>query len=236
MARMNVALLSLGLGMAAAFPLYGEENSALRLGKAQQGMAEASWPKRPDDRLSSFSGRTKEIGEISSRSYGQTKELTAPLLSHREKQAPLAHRPAWDGAKGNTSEADAWGGARDSPWGGKPPSRFQTEQGSSSTGVPRREFRQLERPPAPEWVSRATRVGRQEDGSLRMYEGRLTRIRQEVRREDKNVRDLGPGRQERFSPDEVEKILSQPAPKSRRAATEQSAGASPLAAADNSPD
>jgi len=229
----KVTVLGLGLGLAATSWLCGEENSALRLGKAQEGIAEASWPKRPDDRLSSFSGRTKEIGEISSRSYGQTKELSAPMLSHREKQAPLTHRPAWEGAKGKTPEADRWGGASDSPLEGKTHPQFQAEQESSSTGIPGREFRQLDRVPAPEWVSRATRVGRREDGSLRMYEGRLTRIRQEVRREEKSVRDLGPERQERFSPDEVEKILSQPTPESRRAATEQSAGASPLAAADN---
>ena len=228
-----MTLFSLALGMAAVCSLDGEENSALRLGKAQQRIAEASWPKRPDDRLSSFSGRTKEIGEISSRSYGQTKEFSAPRLSHREKQASLAQRPAWEGAKGKTSEADVWGGASDSPWGGKTHSRFQAEQESSSAGVPSREFRQLERLSAPDWVSRATRVGRREDGSLRLYEGRLTRIRQEVRREEQSVRDLGSGRQERFSPDEVEKILSRAAPESRQAATEQSAGASPLAAADN---
>ncbi len=89
-------LLALGLGLAAAISV-GEETSSQRLENAQRGMAGASWPKKPDNRLSPLSGKMKETSEISPRFYGSGKEFEAPRLNHVQKQAALGQKPAWEG-------------------------------------------------------------------------------------------------------------------------------------------
>ena len=94
-------------------------------------------------------------------------------------------------------------------------------------------MREMERETAHGWSSRIARTGWGREGSLRMYEGRLTRVRQQVWQESEEARDLGPGRQEKFSPQEVERMLADPLGQARGAVREQSPAASPLAAADN---
>ena len=94
-------------------------------------------------------------------------------------------------------------------------------------------MREMERETAHGWSSRTARTGGGREGSLQMYEGRLTRVRQQVWQESEEARVLGPGRQEKFSPAEVEKMLSRPVGELRGAAKEQSPEAFPLAAADN---
>ena len=94
-------------------------------------------------------------------------------------------------------------------------------------------MREIGREAAEGWSSRAARMGGGREGSLRMYEGRLTRVRQQVWQESEEARDLGPGRQEKFSPQEVERMLADPLGQARGAAREQSPAASLLAAADN---
>ena len=69
-----------------------------------------------------------------------------------------------------------------------------------------------------------------------MYEGRLTRVRQQVAVQEtgfESERDLGPDRQEQFQPNEVEKMLADPLGEIRGQVREQPSVASPLAAADN---
>ena len=51
-------------------------------------------------------------------------------------------------------------------------------------------------------------MGQATDGTLRMYEGRLVRVRQQVNQDATTTdRDLGDGHQEKFTPEEVQKIL-----------------------------
>jgi hypothetical protein len=60
----------------------------------------------------------------------------------------------------------------------------------------------------PNWVTRRSPQYHQKNSELRMYDGRLTRVREKVSRgEDSTQRDLGVGKQEVFKPDEVQKIL-----------------------------
>ena len=69
-----------------------------------------------------------------------------------------------------------------------------------------------------------------------MYEGRFTRVRQQVAVQEtelENERDLGPERQEQFRPSEVEKMLADPLKDIRGQVKERPSAASPLAAADN---
>ena len=53
-------------------------------------------------------------------------------------------------------------------------------------------------------------MGQATDGTMQMYEGRLQRVRQQVNREPSSAdRDLGKGRREKYSPEEVQKMLKQ---------------------------
>ena len=225
-------LLTLSLALAAAISV-GEENSAQRLENAQRGMAGSSWPNKPDNRLSPLSGKMKEMAEISPRYYGQAKEFRAAGLNHLQKESSLGRRPDWEATEGRGWEQKSWRTQDDSRWNGKANRRFQLQESTEINQAATLQFPELARKPGPSWSSRSTRTAQEKDGSLKMYEGRLTRVREQVWSEESGPRDLGSGRQEKFSPDEVEKILSRPVGEPRGAAKEQSPEASRLAAADN---
>lgn len=191
---------------------------------------EASWPRKPDSRMSALSGKMKEISEISPRFYGQDKEFRGKEAGEWQKEAKLGSRGNWESPAARGWEGVRWNQSRD--WSGVDPSdeKFQPQQGLASEKT--KAYRELEKESAPDWSSRPASLGARTDGSLRMYEGRLTRIREQVSREEQNPRDLGPGRQEKFSPEEVEKMLSQPAAEGQ-GVKGRSPTASPPAAAGN---
>ena len=228
---MTTRIFAWGVGAALALTAVGEETSSQRLENAQRGMAEASWPKKPDNRLSPLSGKMKETAEISPRFYGSGKEFEAPRLDHVQKQAAIGQKPAWEGGSARGWEQARWQQTDSSSFGARRSERFEP---SAAVQEQRSwQFEEVARKAAPDWSSRSTRTVQKSDGTLRMYEGRLTRVREQVWREEESPRDLGPGRQEKFRPEEVEKILSQPVGEFRGAAKERSPAASPLAAADN---
>lgn len=217
----------------ASWAAVAEETSAQRLENTQKGIAEASWPKKPDNRLSPLSGKMKDHREVSVRYYGTEKEFRGKPADGWSKEASLGQKADWQGASGRRWEEARWNENRD--WGsaGSKNGKFQPEgEWASQRSM---NFRELEREPASGWTSRPAQLNGGREGSWRMYEGRLTRVRQHVSREQESgsARDLGPGRQEKYSPEEVEKMLSRPIGESRGAAKEQSPGASPLATADN---
>jgi len=224
-------LAALAIGLGSGLPGLGEENSAQRLGNAQSGMAEASWPRKPDNRLSPLSGKMKDSQEISVRYYGKEKEFRGHSAEGWLKEASFGKKANWEGASGRRWEEARWEQDRD----------WVADRGESKRFQPQKELasertvtmRETERETAQGWSSRAARMTGGREGFLRMYEGRLTRVRQQVWQESENARDLGAGRQEKFSPADVEKMLSQPVGQWRGAAKEQSTAASPLAAADN---
>ena len=230
-ALVKTIFLALGIGLTSVLSGLGEENSAHRVENAQQGMAEGSWPRKPDDRLSPLSGKMKDSREISVRYYGKEKEFRGKSAGGWMKEASLGRKAEWEGAAGRKWEEERWGQDRD----------WASGQGQNEKFEPSRElakeqtlkYREVEREPAADWSSRSARLGAGREGGLRMYEGRLTRVREQVWRESEGARDLGPGRQEKFSPAEVEKMLSRPVGELRGAAKEQSPEAFPLAAADN---
>lgn len=210
--------------------LAEDESSVQRLENVQKGMAEASWPRKPDNRMSPLSGKMKDIAEISPKFYGQDKEFRGKEAGEWQKEANLGARKNWESPAGKGWEEARWNQGRN--WAGADRAdekfRFSQEIASEKTTI----YRELEKEPAADWSSRSASLGARADGSLRMYEGRLVRVREQVWREEQSARDLGPGRQEKFSPEEVEKMLSQPAGPTR-GATAQSPAASPLAAAGN---
>ena len=218
-------------GLALVFSALGDESSAQRLEDAQKGMAESSWPRKPDNRLSPLSGKMKESREISVSYYGKEKEIPAKSAEMSQRQAPLGQKASWQGATGRNWEQVRWNQGGDSAANGTSNEKFQPSEELVSQQTTK--HRELAREPATDWSSRAARLKGGGNGSLPMYEGRLTRVRQQVRQEESSPRDLGPGRQEKFSPQEVEKMLSRPVGEPRGTAKEQSPAASPLAAADN---
>jgi hypothetical protein len=228
---LKAKIFLMGLGCVLVCGVTGEENSAQRLENAQRGMAEPSWPRKPDNRLSPLSGKMKDSREISVRYYGKEKEFRGKSAEGWRKEAPFGAKAIWEGASGRKWEEARWGQERDWAAGQGENEKFrpQKELAAERTVT----MREMERETAQGWSSRAARLGGGREGSLRMYEGRLTRVRQQVWQENEEVRDLGPGRQEKFSPQEVERMLSQPVGELRGAVREQSPTASPLAAADN---
>ena len=206
-----------------------QESSVQRLEQAQEGMAEASWPKKPDTRLSPLSGKIKDTSEISPRFFGQDKEFRTRSWGDQEKEANPSGQQEWRSPGSRRWEEARWNQAGEWSQRGSRNQKFQAPDDSAPTKL--LSYRELGRDTAPDWSSRSSSLGGGSEGSLRMYEGRLTRVREQVRHEEQNVRDLGSGRQEKFSPQEVEKMLSEPVGELRGTVTGQSAGASlPLAA------
>ena len=223
--------LAAGLGLTSVLMAWGEENSTQRLQRAQQGMAEENWPKKPDNRISPLSGKMKETAKISPRFYGQEKEFPTRQLGEWQKESRLALKARWEDGSGRGWEEARWSQSREWSGAGEKNQKFQSK--SEPAQMNPRSSREIERVTMPGWSSRASRLARASDGTLRKYDGRLTRVRNQVWNESETPRDLGPGRQEKFSPAEVEKMFSRPVGELRGAAREQSAEASRLAAADN---
>ena len=186
-----------------------EENSAQRLENAQKGMAEASWPRKPDERLSPLSGKMKPVSEISPKFYGEEKEFRTRSWGDAQKAAIPSPSTTWQGPRDRKLEEAGWDQAGEE-WS-EEKSRNKKYQPSVDSGSNRiLAYRELSRQEAPEWSSRSSYSASEKNGFLRMYEGRLTRVRERVAREEASPRDLGPGRKEKFSPEEVEKMLSEP--------------------------
>jgi hypothetical protein len=228
---MKMIWMALSWGMVAAGWGWAEENSAQRLEAAQRNTEEASWPRKPDNRMSPLSGKMKEMREISPRYYGEGREFRAKTAEGWQKEASLGKKDGWSGAEGRAWEEERWTGQRGWAKGEERSEKFQTSERLAAEETVK--FRQVEKMPAGDWSSRTARLGGGRDGSLRMYEGRLTRVREQVQSGDAGPRDLGPGRQEQFRPEEVERMLADPMGERGEAARGQSRGASRHAAADN---
>lgn len=228
---MKALLLAWGLGLALVLPGLGEETSAGRLENAQTGVAEGSWPRKPDNRLSPLSGKMKESREISVGFYGKEKEIPAKSAEISQRQAPLGQKAPWQGAMGQNWEEVRWNQGQDHAADVSKNTKFQLNDELASRKITT--HRELDREPATDWSSRSARLKGGRSDPLPMYEGRLTRVRQQVWQEEPNPRELGPGRQEKFSPEEVEKMLSRPVEELRGTVKEQSPEAFPLATADN---
>ena len=103
---MKVVFVALAIGLASGLPSVGEENSAQRLESIQKGMAEASWPRKPDNRLSPLSGKMKDSQEISVRYYGKEKEFRGRSAEGWLKEASFGQKANWEGASGRKWEEE----------------------------------------------------------------------------------------------------------------------------------
>lgn len=206
---MRFVFLLLGLAL---FPwaIHGQESSQSRINGAESGGTDVAWPRKPDNRLSNLSGKMKDFREIPSQEYAGDKEFRAGRLYEDRKESSLASVPLWSmteskyAAKNESAfHQDARMASDDSPHRFDPVSSRQEE-------VAVRENRELARREAAGWASRTSRMGQATDGTLPMYEGRLVRVRQQVKNDASSAeRDLGAGRREKYSPEEVQKLLQQ---------------------------
>jgi len=231
---MRLILFGFFLGLAAAGSVAEKETSSQRLAKSQEGVAEASWPRKPDNRISPLSGKMKEVTEISPRFYSEEKEFRVRQLGEWQRES------SWKGKEAEGVSARS--GWQDERWDPKASWEDGKMRQDDFQPVARAEpgqiltARNLPRAYAPDWSSRSSRTVLRDQGNLRMYEGRLTRVRQQVSVQERgleNERDLGPDRQEQFQPNEVEKMLADPLGEIRGQVKERPSVASPLAAADN---
>lgn len=192
--------------------MRAEESSQSRLDAAENGGKEVAWPRKPDNRLSDLSGKMKDFREIPGQEYGGSKEFRSERLYEDRQASSLASVPLWsmtdakyDAGNESSFQRDSAMATHDSPHRLDPVSSRQAE-------VSVREERELgwTRREGADWSSRASRMGQATDGTLQMYEGRLARVRQQVNRDATfTERDLGAGRKERYSPEEVQKLLQQ---------------------------
>ena len=204
----RVLLFAQVVGM--ALTLQAQESGQVRLDAAENGGKDVAWPRKPDNRLSSLSGKMKDFREIPGQEYTGSKEFHSERLYEDRQASSLASIPLWATAHSGDGEKRADLFARDATLkDGEAASRF--DPAASRRGeVEVREERQLLRPEATGWASRNSPMGQATDGSLQMYEGRLVRIRQRVNREALSAdRDLGEGHREKYSPEEVQRLIQQ---------------------------
>ncbi|NDC79902.1 MAG: hypothetical protein EB090_01320 [Verrucomicrobia bacterium] len=205
---MKAFWVTLSMGM--ALTLQAQESGPSRLEAAETGEKDVAWPRKPDNRLSSLSGKMKDFREIPNQDYGGAKEFRSDRLYEDRQASSLAAVPMWSMSESPVGKKDDTSLFKDSSTA-KPSERNHFDPESARREeMELREERQLSRHEAMGWASRTSRMGQATDGSLQMYEGRLTRVRHQVSHESNSAdRDLGEGRREKYSPEEVRRLLQQ---------------------------
>ena len=179
------------------------------LADAQEGMAEQSWPKIPGNQASAFSGKMITHKQIDMRSYEKGKAFSGARLYEDRKESALASTPLWEqGTSKYDGQKSSWSGRKMSGMDGKTHQDFGAGNESAWQKKQELEMKNVSNKANPDWAARTSSKFQRSDGSLVMYEGRLTRVRETVAREDTRTgRDLGEGKKEMFSPNEVQKLL-----------------------------
>lgn len=186
------------------------ETSTENLADAQEGMAESSWPKKPGNETSSFSGKMTDFKQIDMRSYQKGKSFQSSRLYEDRKESSLTGTPLWaQGTSSYQGKESRWSGRDNSAMDGVSHRDYHANRESSWQKKEDVEMRKtMERKEGPDWVSRVSPKFQGKEGTLAMYEGRLTQVRETMIKEDSSAqRDLGAGRKELFDPIEVQKIL-----------------------------
>jgi len=183
------------------------QTGAGNLNQAEQGMADASWPKKPGTQLSSLSGKMKDYRQIAPKDYEKGKDLESSRMFEDKKASGLAGTPLWaktdsslqgKNAPSNEKIPSSWDRNRNAPFD---PAVRQTGQNRIQ------EKKELSQPDVLDWSSRSSHAFHTKSGSLQMYEGRLTHVKEEILQDEGHSgRDLG-GRAEKFTPAEVQKML-----------------------------
>ena len=192
------------------------QESGSAMNSAQESLADSSWPKKPGNQVSSFSGKMKDVKQIDQKEYATGKEFKSGRLYEERNESSMASVPMW--AKSSSSSIDnkesSLSPRSASRWDRSENSRFSQGTSSSLQGKQNLEQKEFPQKEAPDWSSRTSRTFQGEDGTRQMYQGRLIHVRERLSYDEpKTERDLGEGRKEMFTPSEVKKILEgQPAP------------------------
>ena len=206
---MIVLILFLILGVLLG-NVFGE-TSAGNLADAQQGMADSSWPKKPGSQVSSFSGKMTDFKQLDMKNYEKGKSFQGARLYGDQKESKLVSTPLWEkGISSYSGKESSWSGKQASGMDGAKSSSFASGRESSWQNKSMGQLGSIARKESPDWASRTSPKFQKQDGGLPMYEGRLTRIRETVpRQEPGEGRDLGEGKKETFNPSEVQRLLEQ---------------------------
>lgn len=206
---MIVLILFLILGVLLG-NVFGE-TSAGNLADAQQGLADASWPKKPGSQVSSFSGKMTDFKQLDMKNYEKGKSFQGARLYGDQKESKLVSTPLWEkGISSYSGKESSWSGKQASGMDGAKSSSFASGRESSWQNKSMGQLDSIVRKESPDWASRTSPKFQKQDGGLPMYEGRLTRIRETVaRQEPSEGRDLGEGKKETFNPSEVQRLLEQ---------------------------
>jgi len=175
----------------------------------QDRMREEFSSRNPNNKTSSFAGKMFESKEIQIKRYegGQSdfgKRLYASAESSdydtRHQQAVKESPYSVQRSEFSESKRSELDGVMEADLEDRQPSAFKKKIENQMSDFTEKE--------GPNWATRRSPQYHQKNGELRMYEGRLVRVREKVSREkDSTPRDLGVGKQEIFKPDEVQKLL-----------------------------
>jgi hypothetical protein len=186
------------------------ETSAGNIADAQEGMAESSWPKKPGQETSSLSGKMTDFKQIDMRSYEKGRSFQNSRVYEDRKESSLVGTPLWaQGTSSYQGKESTWSGRGNSALDGVSHRDYSPSRESSLRKKEDVEMREtMETKEGPDWVSRTSPKFQGKAGSLAMYEGKLTQVRETILKEDSSPnRDLGAGRKEMFDPSEVQRIL-----------------------------
>ena len=187
------------------------QGSAENLARAQEGMGEQSWPKKPGNQVSPFAGKMTDFKQIDMKNYEKGKSFQGARLYGDQKESKLASTPLWEkGTSSYSGKESSWSGKQVSGMDGAKSSSFANGRESSWQNKSMGQLDSIARKESPDWASRTSPKFQKQDGGLPMYEGRLTRIRETVARQEPGKgRDLGEGKKETFNPSEVQRLLEQ---------------------------
>ena len=187
------------------------ETSAGNLADAQQGLADSSWPKKPGSQVSSFSGKMTDFKQLDMKNYEKGKSFQGARLYGDQKESKLVSTPLWEkGISSYSGKESSWSGKQASGMDGAKSSSFASGRESSWQNKSMGQLDSIACKESPDWASRTSPKFQKQDGGLPMYEGRLTRIRETVARQEPGEgRDLGEGKKDTFNPSEVQRLLEQ---------------------------
>jgi hypothetical protein len=185
------------------------QGSAENLARAQEGMGEQSWPRKTDNHTSPLADKMFESKQVQIKRYeggqpelGQRLYASAENSDYDTRRLQSMKESSYGVQRSEFSESKRsdLDGVMHADVEGKQPLAFQKKSEIQMNELTSKE--------GPNWVTRRSPQYHQKNSELRMYDGRLTRVREKVSRgEDSAQRDLGVGKQEVFKPDEVQKIL-----------------------------
>ena len=185
------------------------QGSAENLSRAQEGMGEQSWPKKPENQVSPFAGKMTDFKQIDMKNYEKGKSFHGARLYGDRKESSLASTPLWEQRSSKMGgKESSWSGRQTSGMDARRNHKYGYGQISSWQKKEELEMKSVASKEGPDWISRASPKFQSREGGAVVYEGRLTRVRESVVRDDSlGKRDLGEGRKEMFSPNEVQSLL-----------------------------